>query len=208
LSTPVLVFAKAPVPGEAKTRLIPALGAEGAAALHERLVDRALATSAAAAIGPVELCCTPDEPHPALVRLAHAHGARLAGQGPGDLGERMAAAFRRALGAAPAAIVIGCDCPALAPRHLREAAAALAGGCEAAIAPAEDGGYTLIGLTRTADTLFDGIRWGESTVLAETRGRLAALGLRSHELETLWDVDRPEDLARLEEIDDRSEDER
>ena len=197
MNTPILVFAKAPVPGEVKTRLIPALGAAGAATLHERLVDRTLATAAAAATGPVELCCAPDDPHPVLAALARERGAALAAQGPGDLGDRMHAAFGRALAAAPAAIVIGCDCPALAPQHLRAAAAALAGGADAVLAPAEDGGYVLIGLARTDASLFAGIAWGGPDVLEHTRGRLRALGWRWQELETLWDVDRPADLARL-----------
>jgi uncharacterized protein len=196
--TSILVFAKAPVPGAAKTRLIPALGADGAAALHERFVARTLATAAAAATGPVELCCAPDASHPALVRLARAHGAALAEQGPGDLGDRMSAAFARVLaGGARCAILIGCDCPALGPAHLRDAAAALAGGEDAVLAPAEDGGYVLIGLKRASARLFEHIRWGEPTVMAETRARLAALGWHWQELETLWDVDRPEDMARL-----------
>jgi rSAM/selenodomain-associated transferase 1 len=194
---PILVFAKAPVPGAAKTRLIPALGAAGAAVLHERLVDHALATAVEAAVGPVELCGAPDVSHPALVALARLHGAALADQGPGDLGERMLAAFRRTLAGAPAAVLIGSDCPALTAQHLRAAAAALTGGDDAVLAPAEDGGYVLIGLKRAPAALFERMRWGESAVMAETRARLAALGLRSRELETLWDVDRPEDLARL-----------
>jgi rSAM/selenodomain-associated transferase 1 len=197
LTTRILVFAKAPVPGEVKTRLIPALGAAGAAALHERLVGQTLATAAAAATGPVELCCAPDVSHPVLAAFARAHGATLAAQGPGDLGDRMHAAFERALAGAPAAIVIGCDCPALTPHHLREAAAALAGGDDAVLAPAADGGYVLIGLARVARTLFDRICWGGPHVLEDTRRRLAALGWRWRELATLWDVDRPEDLMRL-----------
>jgi rSAM/selenodomain-associated transferase 1 len=195
--TAILVFAKAPVQGEVKTRLIPALGAAGAAALHERLVDRALATAAAAAVGPVELCCAPDARHPALGPLARRHGAALGEQGSGDLGDRMHAAFSRALAGAPAAIVIGSDCPALAPEHLRAAAAVLAGGEDAVLAPAEDGGYVLIGLAHPERSLFERIAWGGPTVLAETRARLAAAGLRWRELATLWDVDRPEDLDRL-----------
>ncbi|HKC44165.1 MAG TPA: TIGR04282 family arsenosugar biosynthesis glycosyltransferase [Burkholderiales bacterium] len=198
MTIPTIVFAKAPQPGEVKTRLIPALGAAGAARLHERLVERALATAAGAAIGPVELCCAPDASDPVLAALARAHGAVLAPQGPGDLGDRMRAAFQRTLARAPAAIVIGCDCPALTPEHLREAGRALDTGYDAALAPAEDGGYVLIGLARVTDRLFNGVRWGESTVMAETRKRLAALGWRWRELETLWDLDRPEDLTRLE----------
>jgi hypothetical protein len=110
----------------------------------------------------------------------------------------MHAAFERALAGAPAAIVIGCDCPALTPQHLREVAAALAGGYDAAVAPAEDGGYVLIGSTRATGRLFERIRWGESTVMQETRERLAALGWRWLELGELWDVDRPEDLMRMQ----------
>jgi rSAM/selenodomain-associated transferase 1 len=197
LSVPVIVFAKAPVPGAVKTRLVPALGAAGAAALHERMVDRALATAVEAAVGPVELCCTPDDPHPVLAALARAHDATLAAQGPGDLGQRMRAAFERVLGGAHAAILIGADCPALTPQHLRDGAAALAGEADAVIAPAEDGGYVLIGLKRAVDSLFAGVGWGGPTVMAETRERLAAAGLRWRELATLWDVDRPEDLDRL-----------
>jgi len=195
--TAILVFAKAPVQGEVKTRLIPALGAAGAAALHERLVDRALATAAAAAVGPVELCCAPDARHPALAPLARRHGAALGEQGPGDLGDRMHGAFSRALAGAPAAILIGSDCPALTPEHLRAAVAALAAGEDAVLAPAEDGGYVLIGLAHPERSLFERIAWGGPTVLAETRGRLAAAGLRWREIATLWDVDRPEDLDRL-----------
>ncbi len=185
------------MPGDAKTRLIPALGAAGAAALHERMVERALATAVAAEAGPVELCCAPDASHPFFAAVARRHGASLGGQGPGDLGERMHRALGRALAGAPAAIVIGSDCPALTPRHLRDAAAALAGGHDAALAPTEDGGYALIGLARAAHALFTRIAWGGPDVLQDTRARLAALGWRWRELDTLWDVDRPEDLARL-----------
>jgi glycosyltransferase A (GT-A) superfamily protein (DUF2064 family) len=93
--------------------------------------------------------------------------------------------------------LIGSDCPALAPRHLRRADKALRGGADAVLAPAEDGGYVLIGLSRFDRRLFDGIAWGSAKVLEETRARLRALGWRWQELETLWDVDRPADYRRL-----------
>ena len=92
---------------------------------------------------------------------------------------------------------VGTDCPALEARDLRRAARALAGGCDAVIAPAEDGGYPLIGLRRVSPRLFENIAWGGPDVFARTAGQLDRLGWRWRRLRTLWDVDRPEDLARL-----------
>ena len=189
----VIVFAKAPVPGAAKTRLIPALGADGAARLHERLVDRTLETACAAHLGPVELCCTPDRSHPFFAECAMRFGASLTDQGTGDLGERM----HRALAAELPAVLIGADCPAMTPDYLREAAAALAAGQDVALGPAEDGGYVLITASRIRSDAFAGIGWGGPDVMAEQRARLRAIGWRWRELAPLWDVDRPEDLERI-----------
>ena len=190
----IAVFAKAPVPGEVKTRLAPSLGAEGAAHLHERLVERALATALEARMGPVTLWCAPDETHPFFVRCAQTFGVALKRQQGHDLGERMHAAFA----ASPAPLVlIGSDCPALEPRDLHAAAAAL-GTHDAAFAPAEDGGYVLVALTRPDPRVFADVPWGTPAVMARTRERLATAGLRWSELPTLWDVDRPEDYARLQ----------
>ncbi len=196
MTTPIIVFAKAPQPGAVKTRLIPALGAAGAARLHERLVDRTLATAAAAGVGPLELCGDPAS-DPLLAARAAAYGATLTEQGPGDLGARMHRAFARALASAQAVLAVGCDCPALTGQRLREANAALAAGHDAVLGPAEDGGYVLIGLARVHASLFEHIGWGGRDVLEATRARLAVLGWRWLELETLWDIDRPEDLERL-----------
>lgn len=193
----VVVFAKAPQPGAAKTRLIPTLGAEGAAALQARLTKRTLATARAFAPGHVELCCTPDTSDPFLQFCGARYGATLTVQVGVDLGRRMQNAFERVLAAGAHAILIGTDCPALTIAHLRDARRALADGADAVLAPAEDGGYALIALTRCDAWLFDGIAWGGATVMDATRARLADLGWRAHELETLWDVDRPEDYQRL-----------
>lgn len=196
MTTPLIVFAKAPEPGAVKTRLIPALGAAGAARLHERLVERTLATAAAAGVGSVELCGDPAS-DAFLAACAAAHGATLTGQGAGDLGARMHRAFERVLRRAPAALAVGCDCPALTPEHLRAASAALVAGHDAVLAPAEDGGYVLIGLARVHPSLFERIAWGGADVVAHTRARLGELGWGWLELGTLWDVDRPADLGRL-----------
>lgn len=193
----IAVFARAPVAGEAKTRLAPLLGAEGAAALHEALVRRALATATASGAGPVELWCSPDARHPFFARCAADHGVSLREQRGADLGARMGAAFAAALGENASLVVIGSDCPALTPAILREAAQAL-GTHDAVIAPAEDGGYVLVGLSGPDPGLFAGIAWGGPTVMAETRARLARSGTKWKELGTFWDIDRPEDYARLE----------
>ncbi|HLB15429.1 MAG TPA: TIGR04282 family arsenosugar biosynthesis glycosyltransferase [Burkholderiales bacterium] len=196
MTTPIIVFAKAPRPGAVKTRLIPALGAAGAARLHERLVERTLATAAAAGVGPLELCVDPAS-DPFLAARAAAYGATLTGQGPGDLGARMHRAFERALAGASAAILVGADCPALTLEYLREARDGLASGYDVVIGPAADGGYVLIGLRHVDSSLFERIRWGGPEVLEDTRTRFGALGWRWRELDTLWDIDRPEDLERL-----------
>ena len=182
----------------AKTRLIPLLGAEQAAALQARLLRHALATVFAAAPARVELWCAPDATHPALIAAAQACGATLHTQYGHDLGARMANAFASALQRAPLALCIGTDCPALTVQHLHDAAAALRANHDAVFAPAEDGGYTLVGLSKDAPAVFDNITWSSEHVMQQTRERARTCGLRWQELETLWDVDRPDDWQRLQ----------
>jgi len=193
----IVIFARAPEPGAVKTRLMPLLGPEGAAALHARMVTHVLAMARSSALGAVELNCAPDCDDDFLRFCGNRYGAELVAQADGDLGARMAAAARAALAVHARVLLIGSDCPALTTRHLRAADLALLGGASAVLAPAEDGGYVLIGLARFDGQLFDGIAWGGATVLEETRARLRKLGWRWEELETLWDVDRPEDYQRL-----------
>jgi rSAM/selenodomain-associated transferase 1 len=192
----IIVFAKAPRAGEVKTRLIPLLGAEGAAALHRQLVHRTLVTATNAGLGPVELHGAPDD-HDAFLRdCGRRFGIALLPQQGDDLGARLCRAFEEALARHARVIIIGTDCPALTEQHLRDAQAALAAGNDAVLVPAEDGGYALIGLAQCDASLFQGVAWGGATVLAATRERLKTLGWRWRELETLWDIDRPEDYRR------------
>jgi uncharacterized protein len=195
--TAAIVFARAPKPGAAKTRLIPRLGPEGAAGLHARLVERALETARSAAFGRVELRCDPGIDDDFFRFCAARYGAELKDQGPGDLGGRMWSSFDEALREHAMVVLIGSDCPAMTARHLRHAARALREGHDAVFVPCEDGGYALLGLKRVSAGLFEGIAWGGADVMATTRARLAGLGWRWLELETLWDVDRPEDYQRL-----------
>lgn len=194
----VILFAKAPIPGTAKTRLIPALGAEGAARLHESLLHRALLTATTADAGKVQLWCSPSIDHPVFQQCAKRYQVELFAQPEGDLGTRLAYAFAQALDTGPYAIAIGADIPDLDATDLQQAVAALNTGADAVIGPAEDGGYYLLGLTRYAMEPFRQIDWGTAQVLNQTRERLRQLGWRWHELASHWDVDRPEDLARLD----------
>lgn len=195
--TRLLLFTKAPRPGTVKTRLVPLLGETGAAALHLRLTEHALATARAAAIGPVELHCAPDCDDPFLRQCADTYGARLVPQVQGDLGARMAIAFQQALARSRYVILIGTDCPGLTADHLRTARIALATGADAVFIPTEDGGYALAGLVGYDRRVFTDIAWGEDGVMNQTRERLSELGWHWRELETLWDIDRPEDYERL-----------
>ena len=192
----VAVFAKAPVAGDVKTRLAGLLGADGAAGLHAGLVRHALATAVAARVGPVELWCAPDAAHPFFAACATRFGVALHAQRGADLGARMADAVARALALGDALVIIGSDCPALQPADLRAAADAVR-RCDVAIAPAEDGGYVLVALS-SAQPIFSGIAWGSSRVMAETRAQLEAARATWCELPRRWDVDRPEDYARLQ----------
>jgi rSAM/selenodomain-associated transferase 1 len=194
--TRVIVFARAPEPGTAKTRLIPLLGADGAAALQGLMMERALTTALAAAVGRVELWCAPSAQHPLLAACIERHDINGATQREGDLGARMQHAVASTLAIAARVLVIGTDSPALTASDLRAAAAALEAH-DAVIVPAEDGGYVLLGLKRWDERLFKDITWGSEQVFAETRARLVALNWRWHELPKSWDVDRPQDFARL-----------
>lgn len=190
----IAVFAKAPVPGEVKTRLAGVLGPDAAASLHAGLVRHALATAVNARLGPVSLWCMPDAGHSFFERCATEFGVRLETQQGADLGERMARAFERE---GRPLLVIGADCPALGATHLAQAAASLR-DADAVLVPAEDGGYVLVGLARPVRGLFEGIPWGTAAVMAHTRGRLEHAHARWVELDPLWDVDRPDDYARLQ----------
>lgn len=181
----ILVFARAPVPGEAKTRLIPRLGEWRAARLQARLTLHALRT-ARLADDVVELHGTARHRFFSSLRIPF----RL--QRGRDLGERMYNAFARAR---QPAILIGTDCPMLRPADLRRAARWLRGGCDAVLAPAEDGGYALIALRRVKPEFFKDMKWSGPSVYADTVKRLA--GYRWRALRTVWDVDRPADLDRL-----------
>ena len=191
----MIVFTRAPLAGRVKTRLAARLGAARATRLHERLTAAALGAALAARCGPVELHATAG--HSWLRHLCRKSNVLLRLQKGNDLGERMAHATSTALRRAPFVLLIGSDCPELSARELRRAARWLAGGADAVLAPARDGGYAMIGLRRPAEFLFRAMPWGSAQVHGETAARLGNSGWRLRNLAPVSDVDRPEDLARL-----------
>lgn len=187
----LVLFTRYPEAGRAKTRLIPAVGAAAAASLHRRLTERAVATLRASGL-PIELRTTGADPDRFATWLGD--GLSPTDQGEGDLGERLDRAA-----AQPPVILLGADVPDLQVRHLEAAALALETH-PAVIGPAEDGGYYLLGLARPMPFLFDAMPWGSDRVLAETMRRLERHDVPYVLLETLADLDRPEDLTRWPEL--------
>lgn len=192
----IVILAKAPIAGFAKTRLIPALGPEGAAALATALLLRTVRTALGAGIGPVELCVTPGRQEPIWATLPLGGPLAWSDQGEGDLGERMGAAAQRGLAHHEPVILIGTDCPDLGVTQLRQAALQL-GDHDAAIVPAADGGYALLGLNRQHPDLFRAMPWSTDAVLSTTLQRLAALGWSVASQPVVTDIDEPGDLLHL-----------
>lgn len=194
LSISLHLLARSPVPGRVKTRLIPALGAEGACDLQRLLLERALQLPAAGFSQ--RFLWLDDGPDVSLQALADALDWTLVEQPAGDLGERMRRIAALGLAESDAVVLIGNDCPALDGEYLNGACAALHGQ-PVVLGPAEDGGYVLLGLRRVDPLLFSAMPWGTDRVLAMTCERLQQLEWTHQLLPVLWDVDRPEDLPRL-----------
>jgi rSAM/selenodomain-associated transferase 1 len=187
----LVVFTRFPVPGEVKTRLVPLLGPNGAAALHRRLTEHTLTVARGSGLS-VEVRITGADPK----RFADWLGedACYLPQGEGDLGARL----RRA-GPPYPVLFVGSDLPDLSADHLTEAARRLEKE-QVVIGPAVDGGYWLLGLSRPCDLLFHDMDWGTERVFAETCRRLEAQGITPSLLPVLADCDRPEDLRHWPEL--------
>lgn len=190
----LMVFAKAPVVGQVKTRLTPALGAEGACRLHEQLVEDTLSRFSSLEGVHKQLWLT-EPSHP----FWSTQGWPKREQKGDDLGARMAYGFGQASAAGyDRTLVVGSDCPALSCKVVEKALAALKDE-DCVIVPATDGGYMLLGLRRACSRVFEGIDWGSPKVLAQTEERLAEMGFAYSLLAPLNDIDEPADLDALPE---------
>ncbi|MCO1334371.1 TIGR04282 family arsenosugar biosynthesis glycosyltransferase [Microbulbifer sp. OS29] len=192
----LIVLAKAPLPGYAKTRLIPALGESGAAELAERLLLQTLTACIEAELGAVELHVAPAPSHSYWQNFSLPEGVTLHGQVDGDLGRRLWRATDIAREAGSRVLLLGTDCPGLTSARLRTAVAELR-RWDVVMYPALDGGYTLLGLSCIKRRLFEDIHWSTSEVAAQTLERMSECGLECLELEALADIDEPEDLRHL-----------
>jgi hypothetical protein len=190
----IIVFCKAPEDGRVKTRLASALTDHVAATIHTYLARHVIERLVTAHLAEVELWCAPDTHHTFFRRCHEEWGIRLKTQCRGDLGQRMAQAFQDTLSRRQNALIVGTDCAVLDQEYIQQALLALNTGDHPVIGPAEDGGYVLLGLHGLPADLFSDMTWGSAGVFAETCRRL---GEKSNILDTLWDVDRMDDLVRL-----------
>ena len=197
VSQRLLVFAKAPVAGQVKTRLQPRFTPQQSVAIHRRLVEHCLATVSNLADTSIELWV--GSGHPWWAELAAVYPVQLHYQRGMDLGERMATAFQQALPVADKVLVMGTDCPFINGEYLQQAFQQLEDN-QLVIGPAEDGGYVLIGLKQPQPPLFQQISWGSDQVLQQTLHQAARCQLSCAALATLMDIDRPEDVQRLQQL--------
>ncbi len=195
----IAILARAPLAGQAKTRLIPALGAQGAARAQRRFTLNTLRAAAAADTGSITLWCAPDADQRFFRALHRTQGMALQRQCDGDLGVRMLQVCAHHFASRPdqPLLLIGTDCAVLAPGHLQAAARALQQH-EVVVIPAEDGGYVLIGMRRLIPEVFERIDWSTPQVMTQTREGLTQAGVEWLEMLTLWDVDEPADWVRLQ----------
>lgn len=202
MSAALVIFAKAPIPGQVKTRLSPALTEDEAATLHGSFVLDMLERSRAAATKfklPIDrfLACAPSSSHVFFRIMEARHGVTLLDQQGVDLGARMhhalaglfAQGYRRIC-------LVGTDVPSLPLTHYRDAVEALTRH-DLVIGPANDGGYYLIGLTQPRPELFADIPWSTDRVMALTRQKAIAAGLKTALLPAWSDVDTIDDLHAL-----------
>lgn len=196
------IFAREPKLGAVKTRLATSLGAAGALAAYQRLVAHAVSQLRSLHTVRTELWIAGATTHPQVQDWAQALGAAVQAQPPGDLGRRMHAALYDRNQTATSAVVVGTDCPGMTPKLVNQAVAALDGGADVTLVPAEDGGYGLIGMNvarhraLSKSPLAD-IRWGGSAVYADTLKRCQQLDLEVVTLGSVWDVDTLSDWQRF-----------
>ncbi|ABC31533.1 uncharacterized protein conserved in bacteria [Hahella chejuensis KCTC 2396] len=210
----LIQFAKRPIAGLVKTRLIPELGPARALDVHEALLRKTLNVLLESDLGPVELWWDAhwDDVDAmqcfliGTVEPSHMPSARklmIRYQEGADLGERMSYALTQGLQHSEKVILVGSDCPVITPDYLRQAMSAL-DHSDVVLGPAEDGGYVLIGARNITSLSLSDMAWGVETVLQATIARAGDAGLSHQLLPVSWDVDDYSDYLRWRQEEERS----
>ena len=194
----IIVFAREPLLGRVKSRLASEIGAQEALSVYQAMLLRLGELLAGAEVAEWDLWVTSNISHENFLSICNRKNIYL--QNGQDLGVKMDRAIRQTLmdKKVENVILIGTDCPSLTKDYLNQALLALDSGTNVVLGPAEDGGYVLVGMRRPIAAIFEGIPWGSPEVLQRTIQALRANDLSYRLLDILWDVDRPEDLARLQ----------
>ena len=191
--TCLVIFAKSPIPGKVKTRLIPELGKEGACQLYKSMAQKIITNLSMANLCHVHLYVHPDINHDFFKDLQETNELTMIRQEGKDLGDRMSHAISTSLERYAKAIIIGTDCPEYSADYIERAISVL-DDKDVVIGPAKDGGYVLIGMKQFYPNLFTHIEWGQSSVLSKTLKKIDEKSLQYQLLPALHDIDIPADL--------------
>jgi hypothetical protein len=197
----LIIFSKAPVAGQVKTRLQPDIGPEACAKLQDRMTRKTLATALASSANRILLYTSPDTHHPLFKDLGKQHDIILLPQIGDSLGERMSHAIAHTVQNHGPVLLIGTDCPSLTPAILDQSFDTLERGMDGVLVPAIDGGYVLIGMNTHHAKIFEDIAWGTERVLEQTLERIKVTGLSYQCLPALNDIDTLSDLKDCSELD-------
>jgi len=197
----LIVFIKAPVPGQCKTRLTPYLSSQQACDFYKTLIKNCMDNTPNLKATDIAIYTTPDIQHPYIKNLSQQYNTTLHSQQGKDLGERMHHALAESLQHYKKSILIGSDCPELDVKYIEKAFKALSQHdkvTDIVLGPAEDGGYVLLGARRIQAELFNNINWGTESVLQQTLKKVNTVGYHYHLLNTLRDIDTPEDYIHYQ----------
>jgi uncharacterized protein len=192
----LIIFTKAPIAGQVKTRLIPSIGVDKATKLHKYMLEQTVNKASRLNDINCELHCAPNTDHHFFATLSEKYNIKLVVQQGADLGEKMANAMNVTLETCSQCVIIGTDCPMMSESYLHQAFEQLVDS-DIVLGPAEDGGYVLIGSKIFDAQLFANVNWSTPEVLKQTLKNINHLQLKYHKLDTLSDVDTDKDLDHL-----------
>lgn len=188
----LIVFVKAPVPGQCKTRLTPLLGEHKACEFYKSMVNNCLEEISDLSNVTISIHAYPDLANPFIQKTSHHYGFDMQVQQGNDLGERMFLAMQQALKASSHVVLIGTDCPSMSKRYIECAFNALHQH-DIVFGPADDGGYVLLGANKITAEIFNNISWSTDQVLQQSISQTDELNYKIKLLDTLQDIDTPED---------------